>query len=192
VFYVRADDDDDSLGGQDSRRTLVNTYDGDYSDLDVGLTTFLFRGRAQDEELELKFPAARVPHDFCQRLLKAAMSDGSRSMISLSFVAAVDDLTVDFDEFREHASVPDGPNIVYKVPQSPASDMLLELKIFELEDAPNGWKLVDFCRDKKPPPSTGASGGGWGGGGGLFDDADGLFGIGGGWAEVNEFENDDE
>ncbi|KAH7711923.1 hypothetical protein AAVH_20767, partial [Aphelenchoides avenae] len=36
VFYVRADDDDDSLGGQDSRRTLVNTYDGDYSDLDVG------------------------------------------------------------------------------------------------------------------------------------------------------------
>ncbi|KAH7669934.1 hypothetical protein AAVH_42845 [Aphelenchoides avenae] len=199
VFYVRAEDDDDSLGGQDSRRILVNTYDGDYPDLDAGLMAFLFRGsEAQDEKLELKFPAARVPHDFCQRLLKAAMSDGSRSIVSLFFVAAIDDLTVKLEGFDEYASEPGEATIVYKVPQSSASDMLLELKISELADAPNGWKLVDFCRDKKPPPSMGAGGGGgggWGGGSGFFDlleNGFGLFGNGGGWAGDNEYENDDE
>lgn len=53
------------------RQVLVNTYDGGYPDLDAGLMAFLLRGRElEHEEITLKFPAARVPQDFCQRLLE--------------------------------------------------------------------------------------------------------------------------
>ncbi|KAH7711919.1 hypothetical protein AAVH_20763 [Aphelenchoides avenae] len=93
------------------------------------------------------------------------MSDGSRSMVSLSFVAAVDDLVVELDDFQEYASEPDDETIVYKVPQSPASEMLLKLKIMELEGrdgAPNDWRLIEFRRYKRPPPSTGGLLGGFG------------------------------
>lgn len=113
---------------------------------------------------------------------QAAMSDGSRGTVSLSFVAAVGDLIAKVEDFEEYASELDDDTIVYKVPQSPASDMLLELKIITLEDAPNGWKLVEFRRCKKPPPSTagGGGGGGWGGGGG-YGGAAGYYGGGGGY-----------
>lgn len=95
----------------------------------------------------------------------------------MSFVAVVDDLKDELEEFQEFASQPDEETIVYKVPQSPGSDMLLELKIIALEDAPNGWRLVEFRRYKKCPPSSGAGGGGdpWGGFGG------GWGGGGDGW-----------
>lgn len=52
-------------------RVLVDTCDGGYPDLDAGVTAFLFRGsELEHQTVTLKFPAARVPHDFCQRLLK--------------------------------------------------------------------------------------------------------------------------
>lgn len=74
VFEVRVrddDDDDDDWGGQDGHRAIVNRYRGGYPHLDAGLMAFLFRGsEAQDEAVVLNFPAARVPHDFCRRLLK--------------------------------------------------------------------------------------------------------------------------
>lgn len=71
LFWVRVGDGD--WDTTDSRRFLVNNYDGDYPDLDVGLTAFLFRGReAEHEAVALNFPAARVPRDFCQRLLQVS------------------------------------------------------------------------------------------------------------------------
>ncbi|KAH7701012.1 hypothetical protein AAVH_31862, partial [Aphelenchoides avenae] len=68
-FRVRARD---GWGAPDAgRRVLVNTYDDDYPELDAGLTAYLFRGRELEHEaVSLKFPAARVHHDFCQLLLK--------------------------------------------------------------------------------------------------------------------------
>lgn len=53
-------------------RALRTTYDGNYPDLDAGLTAFLFRGTETDEPVNLRIPAARVPQDFCQRLLKVS------------------------------------------------------------------------------------------------------------------------
>lgn len=102
-------------------------------------------------------------------------------MVSLSFVAAVDDLIVELDDFQEYASEPDDETIVYKVPQSPASEMLLELKIMEVEGregGPNDWRLVEFRRYKKPPPSAG----------GLL----GGFGIGGGGDAATSDDDDDD
>lgn len=111
------------------------------------------------------------------------MSDDSRSTVRLSFVA-IDNtllgLSTELEGFEEYASG-DGA-IVYEVPQSPVSDMLLELKITSLEDTPLGRRLVEFRRYKKPPPRTvargfgryggddGWGGDGWGGGGDQYDD----------------------
>lgn len=98
--------------------------------------------------------------------------------MDLSFVAAIDDLQVELEGFQEFASELNRNTLVYKVPQSPASDMLLELKITTLGDAPKNWKLVEFRREKKISPRT--TGGGWGEGGwGGF--GGGGFGYGGGW-----------
>lgn len=126
------------------------------------------------------------------------MSDGSRNMVSLSFVAAIGELTVDLDEFREYryASERDDATIVYKVPPSPTSDMLLELKIARLENAANGWRLVDFRRCKKPPlsPDDGDGWGGFGNGFGGWGGGDGLFGNVGeaGWNGAYDEAYDDE
>lgn len=66
-------------------QVLANVYFGGYPDLDVGLTEFLFRGsELEHEEVALKFPAARVPRDFCQRLLKVGMDLVSKTAIQCS------------------------------------------------------------------------------------------------------------
>lgn len=68
----------------------------------------------------------------------------------LSFVAVIGDLIVELEGFKEYASERLNGTLVYNVPQSPASEMLLELKIIPLEGAVNNWKLIEFRRYKKP------------------------------------------
>lgn len=125
-----------------------------------------------------RFKTRRRKH-YKSGFFQAAISDGSRSTVDLSFVAAVGDLILELEGFEEFASKPNGHTIVYKVPKSPASNMLLELKIVTVENAPNAWKLVEFRQSNKPPTIAG-DGGRWGAG---SDERYGFFGGGfGGWA----------
>lgn len=117
---------------------------------------------------------------------QTAVGSRSRSPLMLSFVAAIDDLIVELEGFEEFAQDLTDDAVLYVLPPSPASDMLLELKIIELENAPNGWKLVEFRRYKKPTVTIfDAGAGAWGGGGGGFGGgggggfANGGFGNGG-------------
>lgn len=67
AFKLEAGED----GWGNGYRLLRSSYVGDYPDVDVGLMAFLFRGsEAQDESVSVKFPAARVPRDIGEQLLK--------------------------------------------------------------------------------------------------------------------------
>lgn len=100
----------------------------------------------------------------------------SRSKVDLCFVAAIGDLQVELEGFEEYARRYNFA-VIYVVPQSPAGDMLLKLEIITLEDAPDGWKLIQFHRHKKPSTSAGGGGFGNGGGGGGFVSDDWAPGL---------------
>ncbi|KAH7711922.1 hypothetical protein AAVH_20766 [Aphelenchoides avenae] len=175
------------------RSKLFTVRDGD---------DWAFHGghRTRRSTTTARLPAARVPKDFCKRILETAISNGSHNPLRLSFVAAIDDLIVRLEGFEEFAQDLHNEIIVYKLPQSAASDMLVELKIITLVGHLNNWKLVEFRRFKKPAPRNagddwgggggdgfgngGFGGGGWGGGGG---DGFGNGGFGGGgWGGGND------
>ncbi|KAH7711916.1 hypothetical protein AAVH_20760 [Aphelenchoides avenae] len=162
------------------RRALAVDYNGTYPSLDAGITAFLFNNEIDDQlqGVELGLPAASVPREFCKRILEAALANGSHNTLTLSFVAVNADLIVELEGFEEYASGLGHATVVYTVPQSPASETLLELKIMMLEGAPNGSRLVKFRRFKKPAPST--AGDDWGeGGGGFGNHGFGNHGFGG-------------
>ncbi|KAH7711917.1 hypothetical protein AAVH_20761 [Aphelenchoides avenae] len=180
----------DGWGNHNGRRVFASGYNGAYPSLDAGITSFLFDDDVDEQQLvAVGLPAARVPKDFCNRLLERAIANGSRNPLMLSFVAVIDDLVVQLEGFEDFARNVEGDAVLYVLPPSPASDMLLQLKITTLADAPSDWKLVEFRRYKNPPPSTpgggvalglGGGGGGWGGGGGGWGGGGGGWGGGGG------------
>ncbi|KAH7712608.1 hypothetical protein AAVH_20058 [Aphelenchoides avenae] len=130
-----------------------------YPELCDGALAFLFRTDLDESaKVELRFPAARVPQDFCLRLMEHAISVGKRYSIDASFLAVheVDEQLVGFEEYRR-LDDNDDHCVVYQVPDPSVTDVTVELKITAVNatvesdgwTARTPWKLIDFRRYRK-------------------------------------------
>ncbi|KAH7697444.1 hypothetical protein AAVH_35473 [Aphelenchoides avenae] len=134
------------------------TAEVDCPELCDSVLAFLFRDDLDENaKVELRFPGARVPQDFCQSIMDRAISAGTRYSIDASFVAVskVDEDLVGFQEYRRLDN--HDPNyVVYNVPDPNVADAVVELKIIAVENddwnanaPPLAWKLIEFRRCRK-------------------------------------------
>ncbi|KAH7715788.1 hypothetical protein AAVH_16829 [Aphelenchoides avenae] len=128
-----------------------------YPEFCDGIVAFLFRVDLDEStKVELRFPAARIPYDFCLKLMQSAISAGTRYSIKTSFVA-MNDVSGQLVGFEEHRRL-DGNCVIYEVPHPSVTNIVVELVLTAVQTTEIGGaartfrKLIEFRRYSRSDP----------------------------------------